>query len=239
MTATQRLRRKATLLAALGALAPALAGCVSGHDATGSIEPVYPTDYRDRHPIVLAQAPRMLDLFADGRGGLAERQRQDLAAFVGEYRRFGSGTLAVQVPVGTADRASTRAAVARVRAEAGGRIAVSTYGPSDPAVASPVRLSFRRLQAKVASECGLWPVDLGVADFAFADSNQPYWNLGCATQSNFAAQIADPVDLVRGRQATPPDTGRRMYNIDKLRQGADPSTQYKSEGTSVRSGVSQ
>ena len=236
MTATQRLRRRATLLAAVTALAPALAGCASDADTTGS---VYPYDYRDRHPIVLAQGARVLDVFIDTRSGYDERERQDVAAFVDEFRRYGTGSLSAQVPTGTAQAAGTRAALARIRAAAGGRLAVSGYRPADPAVASPIRLSFGRLQARVGSQCGLWPQDLGVADYEFNQSNRPYWNLGCAMQSNVAAQIADPVDLVRGRQPTPPDTARRMSNIEKLRQGSDPSTQYKNEGASVRSGVGQ
>lgn len=237
MLATPRLRRPVLALAALSALAPALGGCVT--DTTASVQPAYPSDYRDRHPIVLAQSARVLDLFPDARGGLSPRQMDDLAAFVADNRRSGSSTLVAQVPGGTSDGAATGAALSRIQAAAGGRVAVSRYSPTDPTVASPIRLSFRQLQAKVGSECGLWPLDLGVSDFAFSESNQQYWNLGCATQSNFAAQIADPVDLVRGRQQTKPDTGRRMYNIEKLRQGTDPSTQYKNEGTSVRSGVSQ
>jgi pilus assembly protein CpaD len=97
-------------------------------------------------------------------------------------------------------------------------------------VASPIRLSFQRLQAKVADRCGLWPQDLGVSDAAFNLKNEPYWNYGCSVQANVAAQVADPVDLVRGRPETPPDTARRMQNIDKIRSGADPSTQYRQDG---------
>ncbi len=236
MTATQRLRRRAMLLATLGALAPALAGCVSDAETTGS---AYPYDYRDRHPIVLARGARILDVFIDTRSGFDERERQDVAAFVEEFRRYGTGTLTAQVPTGTAQAAGTRLALSRIKEAAGGRISVTGYRPADPAVASPIRLSFGRLQAKVGSQCGLWPQDLGVADYEFNQSNQPYWNLGCAMQSNFATQIADPVDLVRGRQQTPPDTARRMYNIDKIRSASDPTTQYKNEGGSVRSAVGQ
>jgi pilus assembly protein CpaD len=230
-----KLGRRASALVALGALSAALAGCQSGREVTGS---TYPVDVRDRHPIVLAQGSRVLDIFADAPRGISERERHDLAAFVAEYRRYGQGPLIVQAPVGTANPAATRAAVEHIRGAAGVRVAVSGYRPADPTLASPVRLSFQRLQAKVGSTCGLWPQDLGVSDAEFNNSNQPYWNLGCATQSNFAAQIAEPVDLVRGRQMTPPDTGRRMYNIEKLRQGQDPTTTYKTDEKSVRQGIS-
>lgn len=236
MAQSSRLRAGATRLAAIGALSAALAGCQSGSEVTGS---TYPTDLRDRHPIVLANGPRVLDIFVDGPRGFGERERADLEAFLAEYARYGQSRLVAQVPVGTENRAETRAAVARVRGAAGGRLLVSTYRPADPALASPVRLSFQRLEARVGSTCGLWPQDLGVSDYEFNNANLPYWNHGCAVKSNFAAQIADPVDLVRGRQETPPDRGRRMQNIEKLRSGQDPSTNYNNQATSVRSGVAQ
>lgn len=236
MAHIRRPRGRVGGLVAVAALSAALAGCQSRPEATGSI---YPSDFRERHPIVLANAPRVLDLFVDGPRGFGERERADLEAFLAEYGRYGQGRLVAQVPVGVENRAETRAAVERVRAAAGGRLSVSTYRPADPTLASPVRLSFERLQAKVGSTCGLWPQDLGVSDAEFNYANRPYWNHGCATQSNFAAQIADPIDLVRGRQPTPPDRGKRMQNIEKLRQGQDPSTNYNNQATSVRQGVSQ
>lgn len=236
MADIRNLGRRGSLVAALGVLSAALAGCQASREVTGAIQPV---DVRDRHPIVLANAPRLLDIFVDAPRGFGERERADLSAFIAEYRRHGQGALIVQVPVGTENAASTRAAVERIRSAAGGRVAISRYSPADPRLASPVRLSFSRLQAKVGSTCGLWPEDLGVSNAEFSFENRQYHNFGCATQSNFAAQVADPVDLVRGRQATPPDTGRRMFNIDRLRQGQDPSTQYKEQGTSVRQGISE
>ncbi|MDB5591294.1 CpaD family pilus assembly protein [Enterovirga sp.] len=226
--------RLAALL--LAAALPALAGCQSRGETTGSL---YPSDYRDRHPIMLTDGARVLDLFVEGPNGLVARGRQDVSDFLAEYRRYGSGALIAQVPAGHGTNPNTRRALQAVGEAAGGRLAVESYQPADPAVASPIRLTFRRLQAKVASKCGLWPHDLGVSDAGFAGRNEQYWNLGCATQSNLASQVADPVDLVRGRHQTPPDTGRRMYNFGQVRQGQDPSTDYKQQATSVSQGISQ
>lgn len=228
-----RMLAAATLTAA--ALA-ALGGCQTRGETTGS---TYPSDYRDRHPIMLTDGPRVLDVFVEGPRGLLTRGRQDVADYVAEYRRYGSGAMIAQVPAGHGTNPNTQAALHLIRQEAAGRLTVQSYQPNDPAVASPIRLTFRRLQAKVASKCGLWPQDLGVADPGFSWKNEQYWNLGCASQSNFASQIADPVDLVRGRHETPPDTGRRIYNFGQIRQGQDPSTQYKQQQQSVSSGVSQ
>ena len=219
-------RRRAPAFVLLAVLAPALGGCFTDRVVTGS---VYPHDYRERHPIVLTESARSLDLFAIGPDGLGYRQAGDLRAYLNEYRRYGAGGIAVQVPAGTEHAAVTREITAAIR-EIGGRVAVSSYYPGNRAVASPIRLSFERLQAKVTDRCGLWPQDLGVSDAGFNLKNEPYWNFGCSVQANVAAQVADPVDLVRGRPETPPDTVRRMQNFAKIRGATDPSTQYRQDG---------
>ena len=45
--------------------------------------------------------------------------------------------------------------------------------------------------------------------------------------------MADPVDLARGRSEGRIDTIRRAANIDKLRQGQDPSTDYKAQSNDI------
>jgi pilus assembly protein CpaD len=215
---------------ALGALVGA---CSADRIVTGS---VYPRDYRERHPMVLTDAPRSLDVFVKGAHGLDGRQYQDVRLFAEEFRQSGQTGIAIQVPSGTRNDAGVQQTFGAVRAAlaAGGVpgafVAVSTYVAADPAVASPIRLSFARLQAKVASKCGLWPQDLGSSDVRFSANNEPYWNLGCALNTNVAAQIADPVDLVRGRAEGRIDTIRRTKAIQDLREGKDPSTDYRQDG---------
>lgn len=221
-------------LAAIVLLAAALGACKSTRtDTTGSI---YPHDVRARHPYVLADGTRTLDVFPTGPGHLDPRQAADLDAFLLEYRRYGRGTLALDLPrsgspaqAAAAER--TVGAIRRIAAESGVRsgIAVASYSVADPSLAAPVRLSFQRMEAKVADKCGLWSQDLGVSNPGFTMQNEAYWNLGCATRSNLAAQVADPVDLVRGRPEGRIDTVRRTQVIDKLRQGNDPSTTWKQD----------
>lgn len=227
--------RFAASLAAI-TVAVGLAACQSRPEVTGSI---YPSDTRDRHPIMLTDGARVLDVFVEGPSGLSARERDDVAAFVAEYRRYGSGPLIAQVPAGQGTNPSTQRALLGVREAAGYRMSVSHYQPADPRAASPIRLSFRRLQAKVASQCGLWPQDLGVDDVKFSWRNDEYWNFGCAARSNFAAQVAEPADLVRGRRETAPDTGRRMYNFGQIRQGQDPSTTWKQQDATTKGLSSQ
>jgi pilus assembly protein CpaD len=225
-------RRIGLALAAAAALGGLVGACSPDRIVTGS---VYPRDFRERHPIVLADAPRSLDVFVTGAHGLDGRQYQDVRTFADEFRRSGQHGIAVQVPTGTRNDAGVQHTFAAIRAALadGGvpsaYVAVSRYAPAEPAVASPIRLTFARLQAKVASKCGLWPQDLGSSDVRFSANNEPYWNLGCALQTNVAAQVADPVDLVRGRAEGRGDTIRRTKGIQDLRQGKDPSTDYRQD----------
>jgi pilus assembly protein CpaD len=100
--------------------------------------------------------------------------------------------------------------------------------PVGPYLAAPVRLSFLGLKAKVADRCGQWPRDLAIGSGALVDwSNKPYWNFGCAYQSAFAAQVADPRDLVAPQGETPADTAMRTRAIESLRNGQDPDTNWK------------
>ncbi len=53
-------------------------------------------------------------------------------------------------------------------------------------------------------------------------TNEPYWNFGCSSQATLAAQVADPIDLVRSRNEGRPDIAKRMGAITKIRDGRDP-----------------
>jgi pilus assembly protein CpaD len=233
-------RSTARRLLAASALASTLAACAADRVVTGSVQ--FP-DYRQRHPIVLAEAPHRLDVFAVGPAGLDRRQWEDVRTFAAEYRRSGQGGILAQVPAGSRNDAAAQFAMTRINdalAQAGlpaGYVVVTTYPVLDPLLAAPIRLSFSRLTAKVESQCGTWPRDLGISDPGHTMTNDSYWNLGCAMQSNVAAQVADPVDLVRGRTEGTPDVIRRGKVIDAIRQGKDPSTQYRQEGTKINSAV--
>jgi pilus assembly protein CpaD len=235
--------RRSVLPAPLGscasvlALALGLSACQTDPAATGTIAAAY--DYRQRHPIVLAEAPRHLDVFVGGAyTRLDPRQRQEVYEFATEYLRTGKSTVTISIPQGVRyphNVERTLAAVRQVLAEHGvpsGAVRVQSYRPVDPAITSPIRLSFDRLQAKVASQCSQWPDDLGGVTYPKDGwDNHAYWNLGCAYQANLAQQVADPRDLVRAQPETPTDTQRRLKAFEKIRNGQDPTTIYNKEAT--------
>jgi len=76
--------------------------------------------------------------------------------------------------------------------------------------------------AYVATQCGQWPDDLGVAPGNGNALNRPNWNHGCATQHNLAAIVADPNDLLRPRAETTLDAARRQTVIGRYRRGDSP-----------------
>lgn len=216
---------------AFGLLAT-LAGCGPGHVKP---PPATPYDYRDRHPVVLADTPHVVDLFPAMIGGrLDDTTSGRIREFVDRYRRFGYGPVTLRRPVGGAGAKHTSASVAIVRralaaAGMGGGVVEEDYRVTDPQLAAPLRLSFSGVKAKVAGRCGEWPTDLASGASLEGWQNESWWNYGCATQQTLAAQIADPRDLAGPRGETPADTITRMRAIDKIREGQDPSTRWPQE----------
>ena len=217
-------------------------GCMRDPVVTNSF---YPTDYRDRHPIVVTERARSVDIFiGTGRGGLTATQRAQVAAFGGAWRREGNGLLAIDIPTGTRNEAAAKATVREVTSvlQIAGvppkAISVRPYRPSAPIEIGPVRLNFPVMRAE-AGPCGEWPDDLGPTADRNAWENRSYWNFGCTTQRNLAAVVVDPADLVQPRPETPPYAARRATVIDKYRQGQDPATVYVKSNEAKASQVGQ
>ncbi len=201
--------------------------------------PVTPYDYHDRHPVVLAEAPQVLDLLPSIDNGKIDKQSEGrIREFVARYHAYGHGNVSLLTPVGggAAKAMSAEApAVRRALVAAGlkGNILVGEYQVTDERLAAPIRLSFEAVKAKVANKCGEWPRDLASGGSLSGWQNESYWNFGCAEQATLAAQIADPRDLLSPRGQTPSDIEMRMRGIDKIRNGEDPSTNWRLKGTSI------
>jgi pilus assembly protein CpaD len=99
--------------------------------------PATPYDYRDRHPVVLAEAPQVMDILPNAtHGGLDGASEGRIREFVARYREFGHGKITLLVPIGS-DAAKYSAgqapAVRRALASAGlgGNILVGEYQVTD------------------------------------------------------------------------------------------------------------
>jgi pilus assembly protein CpaD len=206
-----------TSLISVAALAAAvLSGCASRDDlTTGGI----PDDYRQRHPIVVAEAEQSVDIpVASTDRRLNTAQRDMIRGFAQNYGSRATGPVYLLTPEGSANAAAARQLRNQVRAElttrgiASSKIVNSSYAATGANDAAPIRLTFVGMTA-MTSQCGQWPKDM-INDF----SNQNYYNFGCATQNNLAAQIANPEDLVAPRGMTPIDATRRNAAIQEYRE---------------------
>ena len=224
-------------LAALLLLAIPLAGCTTDRIVPSGIAL---DDYRARHPIVIAQARTSIDVFPSmGQSQLDTHTAKQVFAFAEQYRDTGQGPILILVPrgPGLASRQRIVADIRRALAAGGasGGVQVSSYPIADPALASPVRLSFAGVKAKEVNQCGQWPRDLGSGSSIDGWENEPYWNLGCASQQMLAAQTSDPRDLVSPRGEEQPDTEIRNRGITSVRAGSDPNTGWAVRNSNIGS----
>jgi pilus assembly protein CpaD len=223
-------RRSAQLLRVLLAagLATAMAGCkTSVRDTTGSI----PTDYRERHPITVTEKDRTLTLFIGaGRGGLTPMQSAEVLAFARTWRREATGGITIDRPKGSPnERAATDTLkqVLSILTSSGipsHGIGINPYKTADGG-APALRLRYPLMRAQ-AGPCGLWPDDLGSPNSLKTFQNEPYYNLGCASQRNLASMVENPADLVQPRGETATYTGKRSTGFEKWRKGESPATTY-------------
>jgi pilus assembly protein CpaD len=204
--------------------AVALSGCGSTKD--GMTTSAIPDDYRTRHPIMLSEVEHTLDVpIASGDRRLTVGVQDSIAGFAADYLSASTGTIQIMVPHGSPNSGAASAMrkqirqVLTTRGVAANRIIETSYQAEANSNAAPVRLSYVAITA-MTNPCGEWPEDLQNNTF----SNKNYHNFGCATQSNLAAQIANPMDLVTPRDMAPIDATRRSTVIGLYRRGADTST---------------
>jgi pilus assembly protein CpaD len=209
-----RLSKPMLVVAAVAAAV--LSGCASRDDlTTGGI----PDDYRQRHPIVVTEAEQSVDIpIASTDRRLNTAQRDMIRGFAQNYGSRATGPVYLLTPEGSPNSAAARQLRGQVRAElsargvASSKIVNSSYAANSFGDAAPIRLTFVGTTA-MTSQCGQWPKDM-INDF----NNQNYYNFGCATQNNLAAQIANPEDLIAPRGMTPIDAARRNAAIKEYRE---------------------
>lgn len=219
------------LLGALVVAAAALGGCnLTGDVATTA---TVPDDYRLRHPIAVTEGEQSIVVFVGrGRANLTETQRDDVMGLARNWRREGTGTIAIDVPVETPNARAAQTVYQEIRGllastgVPGNAITRRSYQMDDPRALPTIRLSYPKMAA-VAGPCGLWPADLGpnIFDPGY-NENKQYSNFGCANQRNLAAMVANPSDLEQPRSEAAAYTPRRTIAFDKYRKGEPTATNY-------------
>jgi pilus assembly protein CpaD len=216
-----------------GTLAISLAGCMND---TPNLSAAVPDDYHTRHPIVLTEAPTVLDVYPLGAGKLDSVSVKDVKAFATRYQEMGAGRIVILTPAPhPPGLGSSVDEIRRVLAASGvhGAIGLGSYQVADRFEVAPIKLSFRAVKAEVPSQCGQWPRDLASGTSLDTWNNRGYFNFGCATQSMLAAQVDDPRDFARSRATDPADESMRLRAIAAVRAGNDPGTAWSAKLTTI------
>ncbi|TYC49180.1 pilus assembly protein [Rhodobacterales bacterium] len=213
-----------SVLVVFGCLA--VAGCESAQTQSQLLAS---NDYRLRHPIVVTEEPETLDLpIGRSTRRLIGPIEGTITSFAADSRQYGDGSVEILVPSGGANEAAVHSVTPEIRRaiERGGvsrsRISTRTYSVQDPGADAPIRLAYNRMQA-TAGECGDWPKNIGGG----IGANTDYENFGCATQSNLAAMVDNPSDLLTPRASTPADQARQAVVIEAYRKGEVTASDYK------------
>lgn len=144
--------------------------------------------------------------------GLSANQSAALEALMGRWLGAEARELVVTAP-NSAGAMATQIRDRLVTLGApGARVRVVGFNPTGPDD-DTIRVGFLRYEAEPL-KCGeRWE------NLTATRNNKPYDNFGCALAANIAAQVANPEDLVRPRDMTPADAGRRGQVFDKYRKG--------------------
>lgn len=182
-----------TLLAALGLGAGACAPLPGPLTATNN------PSLSSVHQPVVQRTDYVLDLRNSG-NGLAQTELQQLRAWLDSIGAGYGDRLSVDEPGGYADPLA-RTAVAQVAADYG--LTLADGAPVLNGVVQPgtIRVIASRTTASVPG-CPSWNEQ---AEFHAAPMTSS--NFGCATNSNLAAMVANPEDLVLGQPGTTSGSG--------------------------------
>ena len=143
--------------------------------------------------------------------GLSANQSAALEAIVSRWLEAEARELVVTAP-NTAGAMAIQIRDRLAALGAGSRVRVVGVDPA-AAEEGAIRVGFARYEARPI-KCGQrWENLTATRD------NTVYENFGCAMAANIAAQVANPEDLVRPRDMTPADAGRRDAILGKYRRG--------------------
>ncbi len=193
-------------LLAILAVAASVGGCIQSPRFKA---PFTLANANERHPIAVRQGEVTLDLAVyPGSSGLNESQKGQIFGYLRDYKAQSSDRLLIRAPSGGPNETAAMHAYDQVRKalrtagiDPKAVVLEPYFGNGDPA--APLRLSYLQFIAQ-PPDCPDWSENIGRDP-----QNMPYPNMGCATQRNLAAMVANPEDLVRPRGETPRPGERR------------------------------
>lgn len=186
-----------------------LAGCAAGSLGTSN------TSMYSVHQPVVERSTYAIDLASDG-GGLSSAEQGRLAEWFDALQLRYGDRVSVDYGTGYASQAAA-SAVSKVAADRGVLLDGVAPVTAGQVASGMLRVIVTRSKASVPS-CPDWTTD---HDRNYNASNHS--NYGCATNSNLAAMIADPEDLVRGRDSKKLDanSGKNAVGAYRAKTGGN------------------
>jgi pilus assembly protein CpaD len=187
-------------------IAASLSAVLAGCGAMGANTSVYSSN----QPVV-ERTNYAIDLNTDSSYGIAPNEKVRLAEWLDAMKVGYGDRIAVDYGDGYANVAAKQA-ISEMASDFGvivGDTAPLTAGRVNPGV---LRVVLTRSSASVPN-CPNWSK---TTDANYNASNHP--NYGCAVNSNMAAMIADPEDLVRGREDEKLDSNSGSSAVTKYRR---------------------
>ncbi|MGB5078545.1 MAG: CpaD family pilus assembly protein [Sphingorhabdus sp.] len=161
------------------------------------------------HQPVVERTNYAIDVNVDG-GGIPAGEQQRMAEWFDALDLGYGDRVTIDFGDGYKSSSVTRA-VADITAARGILLAGAAPVTSGPVAPGNVRVVVTRSKASVPS-CPDWT---STSESNFNGSNHS--NHGCASNSNLAAMVADPEDLVRGRESKRVDTNSGKRAVDTYR----------------------
>jgi pilus assembly protein CpaD len=149
--------------------------------------------------------------------GVSANQDQALRALVGRWLDAQGREIVVSAPLGGEDSSTSGRMASEVRERLimvgapAAQVRVVGYDAAGQ-TAAPLRVGYEYFVAE-RLQCGGWE------NLSATRKNEVHENFGCATAANLAAQVANPEDLIRPRDSSPIDAGRRDTVLGKYRRG--------------------
>ena len=233
------MQAKTLLFSAVAGSLLVLTGCQSnGSPSHVPVENFYGTPL-DRHEIGVREHKEYLEVKLDSRDTqLRISEVMKVRSFLDKYADVGHGPLVISMPKRAQNPQLAVGAVAEIREfawEAGinyERILGAAYN-ADGRAETPVVMAFKTYEA-IAPDCQ----SLAEIDMSNAVSNSVLPNHGCSVRTNMAAMIAEPADLLGGRELGEGNVARQQFQLDLWLQGQPtPSTRGEGETTAISTAV--
>lgn len=215
----------------VGAALVGLSGCASGGPRSEpEVAPRLATQ-KWANRIKVESQPDEIQLAAHA-SGVSGNQDQALRDLVGRWLSAEAREIVISAPIGGDDPALSSRMAMYVRERLmmlgapAGQVRVVGYDAAGQP-AAPLRVGFEYFIAE-GPQCGQrWE------NLAATRKNEAYDNFGCALAANLAAQVANPEDLIRPRNTTPVDAGRRETVMGKYRKGEVTSSAKDEQATGL------